>query len=417
MALINNPQAWAAIFVTQKDRRSFVEMCLERSFPASLEVTVHVHSHGRNRPSCSCNTDNRTRVVPNEISPCNWHFVFESLVETRHSTRIRSLIIRFSLDRYRNPKKQVKLALGCSQFFDMPSFQLTSLNWNDSNTGYATHLFSVPPLSPTLRTLSFSGSWHDQLLGIANLSSLTLERCSGVSTESFQKFIQNNQSLKRLSLAWVSFEGASDNPPIDRIPAFEGLCLLSILALREGDAGCFAVRASRDGMVFTVKDWLRNIPKSWERITGSARSSIKHIRLENPTNIKMRYHEGNGAIALLTDVCVLEVGRGYVPNFYPNFWDDLKGLGPQLKTIRFEIPEETEPFRGWADEYKKWGGEPLDAIEDLVIYRSSHGRPFSCVERMVVSDSKQVNREQKFVWRYFFNDRRLGRYIQTGEVV
>jgi hypothetical protein len=39
-ALMNQPRLWSAVFITQKDRRSFVEACLERSHPVTLEVTV-----------------------------------------------------------------------------------------------------------------------------------------------------------------------------------------------------------------------------------------------------------------------------------------------------------------------------------------------------------------------------------------
>jgi hypothetical protein len=54
--------------------------------------------------------------------------------------------------------------------------------------------------------------------------------------------------------------------------------------------------------------------------------------------------------------------------------DEIKGLSPQVKVIRFEVLGETEPFRGGG--YEIWGGELLDDIEDLAVYRSAQGRPF-----------------------------------------
>jgi len=152
------------------------------------------------------------------------------------------------------------------------------------------------------------------------------------------------------------------------------------------------------------------IVKGWQDVTGYAKPTIRHVRLEGSGDLKL----GAGkdyevVITWLADAHTLEIGRGFAPDFYPDFWDDLKQLGPQLETVRFEIPEETEPFQFDREEYKAWGGL-LDSIEELVTYRFEHGRPFSVVERMVVSESEWVNRQQDFVWRCFYNTR-LDQYV------
>jgi hypothetical protein len=92
----------------------------------------------------------------------------------------------------------------------------------------------------------------------------------------------------------------------------------------------------------------------------------------------------------MMDAQTLEVGSNYQLGWYRSFWDDLKQLGTQLKTIRFEVSEDMEPCRGddcTHDDCFMW-----ETIEDLVKYRFDQGRPFSAVERMVVSEDDRENR-------------------------
>ena len=93
-------------------------------------------------------------------------------------------------------------------------------------------------------------------------------------------------------------------------------------------------------------------------------------------------------ITLFIDAHTLEIGLGYAPDFCSRFLDDLKESGPQLKTIRFEIPEE------------------------LVVYRFEHGRPFSVVERMVVDESERVSRKQDVAWRSYYDNYCLDQYVR-----
>ena len=91
--LINQPQVWSAIFVTQKDPRSFVEACLERSHPTPLDVTMNAGEVARVCPDFICDRDDWGRLLSNEMNPCEWHFQFGSLVEPGRSHRIRGLDI------------------------------------------------------------------------------------------------------------------------------------------------------------------------------------------------------------------------------------------------------------------------------------------------------------------------------------
>ncbi|KAF9647975.1 hypothetical protein BDM02DRAFT_3116147 [Thelephora ganbajun] len=427
IALINTPRMWATIFVAAGDRRSFVEMWLERSYPVPLEVIVTVSVEGRRRPLCTCGKDVWERLIPNEINSCEWHFVFESLAQTKHSERIRTLNINFD-DLYDPRGEQVRFSLEGCRFFNLPPLRLTSLEWRDRGTEHD----AVLHFPPTLRFLSFSGPWHHQLTKVNNLTSFTLRNnFNEISVEAFRTFILNNQSLETLSLMYTEPEDDSSGPPVNlsniksfyidcpsktlstfvRIPAIRRLSSLCI-SIREEGATWWTFCATGDGITFTVKHLLDEIVEAWEDLTGYASPTIRRVRLQSvPRHIHFNGRGGGEEILPLMNVHTLEIGDGYVPLFYSGFMDDLKELGPQLKTIRFEIPEGTDPFKK-SDRYEGWGGSLLNNIEDLVKYRFEQGRPFSSVERMVVSESEWVNRQQDHVWRCFYDDRRLDQYIR-----
>ena len=433
--MINKPQVWAAVFATQNDRRSFVEMCLERSYPIPLEVTVGAHSHGPVRPSCTCDEDPRSRFVPNEIKPCEWHFAFESLAEARHLKRIRALEILFDED-YTVCEERVPLALGSCRFFDIPSLQLTRLKWTDMETLYANHLFSASPFVSTLRSLSFQGSWGGPIMKLNNLTSVTFAFYGGgIDAESFRTFILNNESLESLSLDSIEFKGTSNEHPVTlsnlksfsvyysddyfrkifstlfRVPALQRLSSL-VISVTDDSHGTylFTLRAVGDDIAFTVECDPGCTAEAWEDLTGYAGPTIQRVRLENPANLGFGFDESDGVLTLLKDAHTLEIGY-LCQYFYPALMDGLKQLGTELKTVRFEAPEEAEPLRE-GEGYEPWGGMLLDDIQRLVVYRFLHGRPFSSVERMVVSGSERVNRQQDFVWRCFYSDRFLDQFVR-----
>ena len=101
---------------------------------------------------------------------------------------------------------------------------------------------------------------------------------------------------------------------------------------------------------------------------------------------------------LFADAHTIEIGHGFLLNSHDNFLSDLKSeLGPQLKTIHFEVPEEAEPFRR-SRGYLSLDGVLLKQIEGLVAYRFRDGQPFSSDnERMMISESELVNRQQESV--------------------
>ena len=430
VALINKPQAWATIFATRKDRRSFVETCLERSASVPLEVTVDVVSWARRNPTCTCRRDRRSRLIPNEANPCERHFVFEPLAEAEHSGRINTLKIQF----YEGPLTfRDGIALGGCRFFTSFPLQLMNLEWTDAGSPYAVHLFPSLPFPLTLRSLSFDGAWHDQFPTVNNLTSLTfLHREEHINAETFRTFIHNNKSLEALSLKYLRVEGNQDGPPVDllnlksltvnnlpdnfstivRIPAFQRLSSSLIVFTEIADAE-FSLFASGEGIALTIHSGLTGIVEMWQQLTGYTRPRIYRVRLENDAGDSDNYMSDweETAITLIADAHTLEIGDGFMLRWYRNFSRDLKELGPHLRTICFEVPEEAEPLRE-SGEYWAWGGELLDAIERLVVGRFELGRQLSSVRRMVVSKNEWTNRQQRFVWRCFYNDRGLDRYIQ-----
>jgi len=408
-------------------------MCLERSQPVTLEVTVDTSEEGWSHRECTCDEDTRGRLVPDESDPCEWHFQFESLAEAEHRKRVHKLNIRFDGIYYLNQGNEVQLALGSCRFFTLSFPHLTNLNWEEGgDTEHGNYIFSVPPFPPTLRFLSFRGSWDGSVTRVNNLVSFTFEgRYSDkINVETLRLFISNNRSLESLSLKRVDFEGTSRGPPVSffnlksfnveiqtkilptiiRIPALQRLS--SIRISMEDDGGGFTLRATGDGITLSTVSALPYIAEVWQDLTGYVHPSIRHIRLYDNWEDAEPHQGGDGitVASLLTDVHTLEIGKNYWASWYNGFMADLKDLGPELKTIRFEISDEHEPFEG-RDEYDEWGGELLDQIEELVKHRFEQGRPFSVVERLVVGGSERINRQQDYVWRCFYGSRKLDRYV------
>ena len=430
--LISQPRIWATIFMTRRDRRSFVEMCLERNQPVTLEVTVDASEQGRVHLRCTCDKDNRWRLLPNERNPCEWHFQFECLTQDGHSKRVEKLNIDFD-GLWIPPEHRKQLALGGCRFFTLSFPKLTSLGWEEEITEHGNYIFSTPPFPPALRSLSFKGTWDGSVTQVNNLISFTFGNYDTINIETIRLFILNNRSLESLEFVDTYFEGTSKGPPVNlfnlksfrvdsspkivstivRIPALQRLSSLQI-SVEEGDDDGFTLHATGDGIKLSTKSNLRDVAEVWNDLTGYARPTIRHVRLHDDVEGGHFGGAGSTALSLLLDAHTLEIGNGYFPFWYDEFLDDLKELGPQLKTIRFAIWDELEPFESKADEYQNWGGGGLlDDIEELVKYRCEQGRPFSAVERMVISKSERSNRQQDYVWRCFYGSRKLSQYVQS----
>jgi len=203
---------------------------------------------------------------------------------------------------------------------------------------------------------------------------------------------------------------------IVRVPATQHLSSLQISLEGLGSHGTVILTATWNGFALSVWVGLRDVVEVWQGLTQDAQSTIRCVRFCNYTwgrgPADEDFANGSAVFPLLTDIHTMEVGRDYLSHWYPGFLDDLNQLGAQLKTIRFELEEDAEPFKDRGDMYKRWGGKVLDQIEELVKYRFEHGRPFSAVERMVVSETEKEGRLQDYVWRCFYGDRGLGQYVR-----
>ena len=396
----------------QKDRRSFVEACLERSHPVALDVIVDARRGSWTHPGCTCDKGRNRRLLPNESNPCEWHFQFESLAEVKYSNRIRALDIDFDgnmIPFSERPEggERVRLVLGSCRFFASSFPRLTTLSWRNEVTEHANHLFSTSPFASPLRSLTYVGSWDSLITGVNNLTSFEyVGDWDGVRMEDIRLFLLNNLSLESLGLGYGEVIGDSLGPPvclsnlkslsvtlvdgdlstIIRVPALQHL---SSLRIGSDDNDAHILSATGDGIEFSVICFPGRFLETWEELTAFARPTIRHIHLDGsgPADYYSDYSDPSFA-SMLSDVHTLEIGSGYFPDWYDEFLDDLKQVGPQLKTIRFALPDELEPFPV-ADDSRE-GHELLDSIQELVRERFFQGRPLSAVERMVTGDSERV---------------------------
>jgi hypothetical protein len=430
MALINQPRMWSTVFITQEDRRSFVDMCLQRSHPAPLSITLNAFEVAPAHPECECDKDHRGRLLPNERTPCEWHFQFEPLAESTHRNRVRALAINFDGGRIYETKSK-RLVLGSCRFFTLSFPTLATLEWENETKENAEYLFSTPPFPPSLRSLTFTGAWSDMVMQVNNLTSFTFEGdCAGegISVEEVRQFLSNNQSLESLQFKFVDFEGDPEGPPVHlsnlkslnvglaykelstviRVPALSRLSFLRISAWSD----CFGYNlcATGESITFSARCLSNEFGEIWECFTGYAKPVIRHVRLEEELRAGGRGDHNNAFISVLSDAHTLEIGCGYFPFWYDEFMEDLEQLGSHLKVIRFAIPEGL--FDG-GDDGEDHESSLLDPIEELVRNRLDNGRPFSAVERMVVGGSERSNRQQDFMWRCFYGSRKLGRYVRS----
>jgi hypothetical protein len=438
MALINQPRLWSAVFITQQDRRTFVEACLERSHPVTLDVTVEARKLGKIHPDCTCDKGARESLLPNESNPCEWHFQFELLAETKHSSRIHTLDIEFDVD-WASITNEVRFTLGSCRFFTSTFPRLVSLTWKNEGMAHADYLFSTPPFGPTLRSLTYAGGWNSLITQVNNLTSFSFEfdmdsRPSKINTEAFRLLMCNNSSLESLNLRWIELEGDSKGPPAHllklkslslnhttkklsttiRIPGFQRL---SSLRISSEDADLYTISATGDGIVITTDCFLDDFAETWEDLTGYAKPVIRHIRLyDGPKYVDHCCGDNTAVVLLMMDAQTLEVGLNYLMGWYRSFWEDLKQLGTQLKTIRFEVAEDMEPCPDYDCIHDGLECDMWDTIEDLVKYRFDQGRPFSAVERLMVGENERKNRLQAFVWRCFYGTRKLGQYVRPVQV-
>ena len=433
-SLIQCTRAWTTIFATRMDRRGFVEMCLERSHPLPLEATVDIINDRLVPTGCKCTRDGLGTLVQNMRTPCEWHFVFESLTHPKHSKRIQVLNADCS-----NPSHSDReVGSGCFQLLTSSLPQLTTLGWKDDGTHYANGLFPQQRcFLPNLRSVVFKGRWNDSLAQLNNLSSLSIETHWPLDSERFRLFMSNNRSLESLKLS-VRIVGTTKGPPIDlsnlkslsstyccslrgvsaiiRVPALERL---SSLLISLGGPGASRVRrfgATGDGISLTVKSWIHDAEEDWRNLTEHTRPSLLCVRIHGQRPMGMFDYSDISTVVstLMADAHTLEIGLTYSMWWGDTFWRELNQLGPRLKTVRFEVSDKVEPFVDPTSARYLPNDCLFDEIEELVKRRFREGRPFSTVERMIVSEDEEMNRLQDSLWREFYDARGIQKYLASG---
>jgi len=367
---------------------------------------------------CTCAEDKSRTLLPTEKTPCEWHFVFEPLAHPSNSKRIQVLNTNFS-----SAMSLPVLGLGSCRFFDSPLPQLTTLKWKDEGTKYAHH-----------QSMTFGGHWNRSVARVKNLTSFTIKSLAWpLDAETFRLFVLDNRSLESLELH-IKIRGSTKGPPVDllnlkslsvishpkalstviRVPAFQRLSTLRI-SLEDELGDWHTLRAAGDGISLSAKSWALDVTENWQYLTGYARPIIQHVCL---------YDQKRGGIHPYGDFCTMitgmmvdahtvDIGLTYSGCWSGKFWAELKQLGPQLKTLRFEVSETMEPFGGAGNPDSVYVDRVLDNIADLVEYRFREGRPCTTVERMVVSEDEQVNRLQDNVWRWLYNNRSIQKYLAS----
>ena len=439
--LVNHPQAWTTIFATHQDRRSFVQACLGRSQDKPLEATVDINEKvWWDRSACSCKNNGFGILLPNEETPCEWHYLFELLAQPSVLGRIQFLRITTSSKPSLTPSIVWKrrLTIPSLELFDYPSFQpalelkerrffhstfpqLTTLVWKDEATELASLLFSAShPLPSGLKSVTFEGRWQPSLplSRVNNLTSFTIKKYFYVlPAEEFRMFLSNNLSLVLLEVD-SRIRGETEGPPVVlsnlkslsvdcdpehlstilRVPAFQNLSTLRISLAAEHD-DLYAIRATGGEVSLSAKASELRIQEHWQHLTGYAEPTLRHVSVHDERLERIPFCDSCAGIAtLMVDARVVDIGLTYSIGWDGVLWDKLKLLG-ELEVIHFEVYEEMHPYE-----------EDLARIADLVEHRFKNGRPLHAVEIMVVNDDGEVGGLQDASWNPFLKDRPQGLY-------
>jgi hypothetical protein len=461
--LIGHPRAWTTIFATHRDSRRFVEVCLERSQDQPLEVTVDINDKFWAPTGCSCNNDGYGKLLPNEESPCEWHFSFELLAQPSVSDRIDVLRVSSSsqvlppprisesqfekswthfpqwlthpsiseLGIHSNHSWSPVLDLQQCRFFRSTFQQLTTLVWDDEATNYARILFSAPSPFPELKSTTFKGYWHRSLslTQVHNLTSFTIKRyLYTLNAEELRTFLLNNQSLISLEI-FISIRGQTEGDPVVlsnlkslsidcnptalstilQIPASQRFSTL-LISLEHGRDDLYSLRATEEQVSLFAGARGPKVQEEVQRLTGYPGSTVPH------PDVVPSHDSRAETTTLMADAHTVDVRLTYSGVLDDRLWDKLKLLG-ELKVIRFEVlGERNKESRGPGEEFTKLLDPLWDRITDLMEHRFRNGRPLHAVEAMVINKSGNAGRLQDVLWNSPFENRDVQKYLATGQL-
>ena len=430
------PQAWTTIFATRKDRRSFVKTCLDRSQPLLVEATVEFVNSVEVDAGCKCGRDEDGMLL-STANTCEWHFEFGPLSRPANSKRIKVLNADTTIP------PSLRHRHGSFRFLNSSLPQLTTFKWIDERGG--DKRLSLDPRSLlNLRSVSFEGHWNRSFTRLKNLTSLSLKDLdSSRDAEEFRLFILQNRTLTSLQLS-IRIKGSTKGPPVDllnlkflritrctkavaaifRVPALKHLSSLRI----SGEA----IDATGGGISFYMESPSNCLLEDWRNLTQDSPPTLRHVRADGEPVECMSLDPDSQAMVstFMRDADTLEIGLYYSGWWNGGLWDELKLLGPQLRTLRLEAIkhvaplDDTIPSDPYVPKKKGEGFERnrvrpcairdnyvFDMVAELAERRLREGYPLSSVERMIVNDDEEENRLLDHVWGWLYHDRGIEKYL------
>ena len=368
-----------------------------------------------------------------EDNPCRHHTTIRPLLDADHPQRVRNLDVHFEILNKSNqgPYQDFEDALHDFKFFTFPLPSLENLSFSvEHELAIYTYLkfpkdlfcWAIQPPAE-LRHLSLRGCYGDPIQAVRNLTSFELVGSKGadaieLTQSSFLPFISGNTSLVSLTLSRCDFPdpeksslvtpvkllklktlrlkdvyGFSALTSLVQIPALKTLSSLRLTAQRHllsyYEIVYFQVRAeSDDGFQLFYDTPANELTWDWHDLTRGADTSPALVRFEGQ-NPKGNFEMKVSPLPLFVNAKVLEIGVSFTDSWYPNFWDDVENIGPQLTTLRLEIVEETAP-------------EVATSVKKFVEARLKKGMPLAKLERMEFEGMSEDDEEKaKRLWEEF----------------
>ena len=422
----------------KNDHKDFVAACLERSQPLPLTVYLDLkHGDYHEYPDCTCvRNDLSPGMQINPDNPCRYHTTIDPLFDVDHVQRIHKLDVHLDMldGSEEGPNQDFSDALDDFEFFALRLPSLESLSFSvDHELDVDTHLnlpgsfFSWGSFPPTrLRHLTLHGCYGGPIRAVRNLTSFELAGVGAfdpieLTERSFLPFISGSPSLVSLTLSNCSFPdpekllkitpvklpklktlrlirvyGLPGLPSLIGVPALKTLSSLHISTARKQHylqslSVHIQVRAeSDDGFQLSYDTTDYKLVSDWLAVTQDANPGPAFVRFEGQG---LDDGEGPGMevsqLPLFVNAKVLEIGASFAGTWYPNSWEGIENVGPQLTTLRLEVIEGMDPV-------------VARSVKKFVEARSKKGMPLTKLERMEFKEMNEENEEKaKRLWEVF----------------
>ena len=463
--MISFPHLWSSVFV-KNGHKEFVAACLERSRQVPLDVHLDM-TYGNDCSYCGTHRcicfDWGSGTEASEINLCPHRTAIVPLRSSHHTERIRKLDIHLTIiDDFEGLADHIfSSALDDLKFcaLSLPSLQTLSLSMHFDFDWYDPLFVDFPgdmfgwDTSPpaNLHHLILHGCYGGPILSLQNVTSFELtgesEHCSMViNPRTLLQFISGNPSLASLTLAHCRFPDRSKLPsviPVElprlktvwltniwqspsfpcliEIPALKSLSSLHLSAQQRGGyVGDFQIHAQgADGFQLFIDSvdhgWGESADEKltldWIGITRNADPRPSFVRLGGEGDYFGGEHGLDASqLPLFVNAEVLEISASFAENWYPNLWDDLKKIGPQLTTLRLEVAE-------WMDTEAEWVDTEVaeifaGSVKEVVKARLEKGMPLKGLERMRFEGmSEEDERESERLWKEFRASLDIDQYI------